>query len=379
VRFRQVEADLENIDRSDRRALWGIGWSFFAIGLTKKVLLADTPAAVIDPALGNAASLGTASAWMCMVGYAYQLYFDFSGYSDMAVGLGYLFGIRIPQNFDSPYKALSPSDFWSRWHISLSSCMRDYVYVPLGGNRKGAAHTYRNLMLTMLIGGLWHGAGWSFILWGAYHGLLLVLHRLTPSWDSLPAPLRRVLMFVLVTVGWVFFRSKDLSTAGSVLGKMFTFTWAPWPPGVRGLVLLLLIAGAVAHFGPNTWQINHRGGPRRRWRWESLSPLACSSFTAASPHPFCTFNSDVRCLEYVSAQLGGPDSAGLPGVDAGRRWIVAVHVARCLHHPGLGGDDPKRLHRGGHPPGTIEALRERSVLRRSRRAEQPARAARVPP
>ncbi len=126
-----------------------------------------------------------------MLGYSFQLYFDFCGYSSMAIGLGYMFGLRIPRNFNSPYKALDPADFWHRWHISLSTCLRDYLYIPLGGNRGGTVKTYRNLMLTMLIGGLWHGAGWTFIIWGAYHGLLLSGYRLgSPLWSRLPEGIR---------------------------------------------------------------------------------------------------------------------------------------------------------------------------------------------
>src|SRR5207249_297772 len=123
------------IDRGDRRAGWALGWSFFTIGMVKKVLIADTIAAAINPALADVTTLSTGSAWLCLLGYAYQIYFDFSGYSDMAVGLGHLFGLRIPQNFNSPYQALDISDFWRRWHISLSTCLRDYLYIPLGGNR----------------------------------------------------------------------------------------------------------------------------------------------------------------------------------------------------------------------------------------------------
>lgn len=289
VRFREVEEDLQSIDRANRWENWGVGWSFFAIGLTKKVLLADSLAAIIDPALSHSETLGTAGAWMCMFGYAYQLYFDFSGYSDMAVGLGHLFGIRIPQNFNSPYQALNPSDFWMRWHISLSRCMRDYVYVPLGGNREGAVRTYRNLMLTMLIGGLWHGAGWTFVIWGGYHGLLLIAHRLTPSWDALPAPVRRTSMFVLATIGWVFFRSRDLSMAVSLLRTMFTIRWAPWPAGTGGLVGLLAIAAALAHFARNTWQIDHR------WRFAPAMALGVgvavclAVLYGAEPAPFLYF------------------------------------------------------------------------------------------
>jgi alginate O-acetyltransferase complex protein AlgI len=291
VRFRQIEADLEHLgSASSRRAFWGIGWSFFAIGMIKKVLLADSLAAIIDPALGHHASLGTLGAWMCMVGYAYQLYFDFSGYSDMAVGLGYLFGIHIPQNFDSPYKALDPSDFWRRWHISLSTCLRDYLYIPLGGNRRGGPRTYVNLMLTMLIGGLWHGAGWTFVAWGAYHGLLLALYRrFSATWDALPVAVRKLSMFALVTFGWVFFRAKNFAMAAALLRRMFIPARGAPPAGIAGLALLLTIAAIVAHGMPNTWQMRHE------WR---LAPalalglgllLSLGALYGAAPSPFLYF------------------------------------------------------------------------------------------
>ena len=184
VRFSELQADLEGIDHKNRRQTLDIGWSFFSIGIIQKMLIADTLATIIDPALKAPASLGSAGAWLCMLGYSYQLYFDFSGYSNMAVGLGYMFGMHIPQNFNSPYRALNPSDFWRRWHISLSRCLRDYLYIPLGGSRGGEWKTYRNLMITMLLGGLWHGASWTFVVWGAYHGVLLSLYRLRPElWD----------------------------------------------------------------------------------------------------------------------------------------------------------------------------------------------------
>src|SRR6185295_7135966 len=126
--------------------------------------------AFVDPAMKQWESLSTAGVWMAVLGYTFQLYFDFCGYSTMAVGLGYMFGLRIPQNFNSPYKGLDPSDFWRRWHISLSTCLRDYLYIPLGGSRHGEGKTYRNLMITMLLGGLWHGANWTFVVWGGLHG-----------------------------------------------------------------------------------------------------------------------------------------------------------------------------------------------------------------
>src|SRR5881628_4265153 len=259
VRFRQIQADLEHIDQGDRRAGWRVGWSYFAIGMIKKVLIADTIAAAINPALGQYATLSTGGAWLCMLGYAYQIYFDFSGYSDMAVGLGHLFGIRIPQNFNSPYQATDPSDFWRRWHISLSTCLRDYLYVPLGGSREGAWRTYRNIMITMLLGGLWHGASWTFVAWGGYHGLLLVAYRLAgPAWDALPAALRRAGMFFLVLIGWVAFRANDWRMASGLLGTMFSWTSGPALAGMIGLVLVLGVAAVVAHAGRNTWQVSHQ-------------------------------------------------------------------------------------------------------------------------
>ncbi|MGH2359645.1 MAG: MBOAT family O-acyltransferase, partial [bacterium] len=187
VRFRQIEADLEHIDKADRASNLHIGWSLFAIGLIKKVLVADTVAAVIDPALAKYSELSTVNAWLCILGYTFQLYFDFSGYSDMAVGLGYLFGLKLPQNFRSPYKAVDIADFWRRWHISLSSCLRDYLYIPLGGGRGSRWLVFRNVLITMLLGGLWHGANWTFVIWGGYHGLLLVAYRSVQGfWDGLP-------------------------------------------------------------------------------------------------------------------------------------------------------------------------------------------------
>jgi alginate O-acetyltransferase complex protein AlgI len=291
VRFRQIESDLEKLGTAhDRRAFWGIGWSFLAIGMMKKVLIADSLAAIIDPALVHYPSLGMPGAWMCMVGYAYQLYFDFSGYSDMAVGLGYLFGIHIPQNFDSPYKALDPADFWRRWHISLSTCLRDYLYIPLGGNRRGPTRTYVNLMLTMLIGGLWHGAGWTFVAWGAYHGLLLALYRrFATTWDAVPAGVRRLSMFALVTLGWVFFRAKNFGMAAALLRRMFVPGRGTLPPGTMGLAVLLAIAATVAHALPNSWQLRHE------WR---LVPalalglglvLSLGALYGAAPSPFLYF------------------------------------------------------------------------------------------
>jgi alginate O-acetyltransferase complex protein AlgI len=178
VRFRQIEEDLEGIDGPPRDDWMARGIGFFVVGMIKKVVVADQVAILVNGLLGNFGMLSSAGAWAAALGYTFQLYFDFSGYSDMAIGLGYLFGLRIPQNFDSPYQATGMGDFWRRWHISLSSWLRDYLYIPLGGSRGTAARTAENLLITMLLGGLWHGTNWTFIAWGAYHGTLLCIDRI---------------------------------------------------------------------------------------------------------------------------------------------------------------------------------------------------------
>jgi len=224
VRFRQIERDLDEIDAAPRADYMGRGVGIFVVGLVKKVVIADRLARYVDPMLVAPASLSPGAAWLAAIGYAFQLYYDFSGYSDMAVGLGYLFGLRIPQNFNAPYTAAGIRDFWRRWHISLSTWLRDYVYIRLGGDRRGRWRTYANLLMTMVIGGIWHGANWTFIVWGLYHGVLMTIERLAQPWfDAWPAIVKRGATFVCVIVGWVIFRSTSLSMAGSWLREMFGF------------------------------------------------------------------------------------------------------------------------------------------------------------
>lgn len=251
VRFRQIERDLEALGSADRARWLGEGMAFFIWGLCEKVIVADTLAGFVDGSLAQYQTLSSFGAWVVMIGYSLQLYFDFAGYSNMAIGLGFLFGIRIPINFNSPYKALDPSDFWRRWHISLSSCLRDYLYIPLGGNRNGERATYRNLMLTMLIGGIWHGANWTFVIWGGYHGMLLVLYRRFGLWwDQVPRLLRQVVFFILVLIGWVFFRATDTQMAWQLLRTMFVSTPgdASFHAGFYGM---LIFAAWWALIGPN--------------------------------------------------------------------------------------------------------------------------------
>ena len=210
VRYHELDSQLRQRTHSWAKA--GGGIVLFVLGLSKKVLLADAVAPIADWGFGQS-TIGLAGAWSSLLAYTLQIYFDFSGYSDMAVGLGLILGFSFPQNFHSPYQAASITDFWRRWHISLSSWLRDYLYVPLGGNQRGALRTYVNLFLTMLLGGLWHGASWTFALWGAYHGTLLALERMIGrkgfAW-WLPRPFQVVVTFVLVMLGWMLFRSPTM-------------------------------------------------------------------------------------------------------------------------------------------------------------------------
>jgi alginate O-acetyltransferase complex protein AlgI len=266
VRFRQIEADLENIDHSNQFSRMDEGLSYFIIGLMKKVLLADSIAAIIDPGFQQVGRMGTWGSWLLILGYTYQLYFDFSGYSDMAVGLGLLFGIRIPQNFNSPYKALNVSDFWRRWHISLSTCLRDYLYIPLGGSRKGKLRTDVNLMITMLLGGLWHGANWTFVVWGAYHGALLMLHHQFEKLElAVPRLAARAATFLAAVVGWVFFRCSTIGEALRMLSAMFGKASGGLPAFSGPLLGFVAAAAAIAHLSPNTAELKHRHPAALQW------------------------------------------------------------------------------------------------------------------
>ena len=211
------------------------GLFIFSIGLFKKVVIADSFAHWADAGFDGGQALGFYAAWVTSLSYSMQLYFDFSGYCDMAVGASLLFNIWLPINFNSPYKALSIQDFWRRWHITLSHFLRDYLYIPLGGNRLGPYRTQVNLPITFTLGGLWHGATWMFVIWGALHGLALVVHRL---WQGLqirmPAALAWLLTFLFVNLAWVFFRAKTLDDALRVLRGMVDWRSA-WGQGPASL------------------------------------------------------------------------------------------------------------------------------------------------
>ena len=199
-----------------------LGLFILSIGLFKKVVIADTFAVWATEGFDMAASLNLIEAWVASLSYTFQLYFDFSGYCDMAIGAALLFNIRLPINFNSPYKALNIQDFWRRWHITLSRFLRDYVYIPLGGNRRGKARTYVNLAATFVIGGIWHGAGWTFVFWGCLYGAALIVQRI---WSELGFRLNKFLAwfitFNFVNIAWVFFRAKEWDDALKVLKGMF--------------------------------------------------------------------------------------------------------------------------------------------------------------
>lgn len=253
-----------------------IGISGFILGLFKKVVLADgisVYAAPVFDAAGQGAGLAPLDAWIGALAFTLQLYFDFSGYSDMAIGLARMFGIDFPLNFNSPYKATSLIDFWRRWHMTLSRFLRDYLYIPLGGNRRGPARRYVNLLLTMLIGGLWHGAAWTFVLWGGLHGLGLAINHV---WREslgrhyrLPAWLGLGLTFAFVVLAWVPFRATSFSATLLVWQSMFGLSdavpltaLAGQNPTIAGWILGLV---ALAGWAPNTQEILSGAGTRLAW------------------------------------------------------------------------------------------------------------------
>jgi alginate O-acetyltransferase complex protein AlgI len=279
-----------------------VGLTIFALGLFKKVVLADGVAPYATPvftAAQRGVELGLLQSWGGALAYTMQLYFDFSGYCDMAIGLSYAFGVKLPINFNSPYKSTNIAEFWRRWHMTLSRFLRDYLYIALGGNRHGTARRYTNLIITMVLGGLWHGAGWTFVVWGALHGFYLVVHQ---GWrwlcarmgQDLDAPSSRggrvlgtAFTFIAVVFAWVFFRAHDLDSAlllvkglcgqsGVSLPEAYAFRLGSFantlsaagvtfvPGGGRDLVmtyLWLLALLPVVFLAPNTQEIMQRVQP----------------------------------------------------------------------------------------------------------------------
>ncbi|APA67978.1 MBOAT family O-acyltransferase [Janthinobacterium sp. 1_2014MBL_MicDiv] len=250
-----------------------IGSTIFFIGLAKKVLVADNIGAYAAPLFNDPVAPSLLIAWSGVLAYAFQLYFDFSGYSDMAIGLSRLFGVRLPLNFDSPYKSRNIAQFWRRWHMTLSRFLRDYLYIPLGGKRCGPVRRYLNLMVTMVLGGLWHGAGWNFIVWGFLHGAYLAIHK---GWSALARTLRlpvgtragnvaaTILTFIAVCVAWVFFRAPDMASAltivqgmaggfGLALPDALARQLQPLQPLLASLGVSFYLGGGTAFIESWTW------------------------------------------------------------------------------------------------------------------------------
>ena len=229
------------------------GFVLFVIGITKKVALADTLALVVDPLFTQTTPLTMSESWLAALGYTLQIYFDFSGYSDMAIGLALMFGLRLPINFDAPYRAVSVRDFWRRWHMTLSRFLRDYLYIPLGGSRMGAARQALNVVLTMLLGGLWHGASWTFVVWGGLHGVALAVNHLwSQTGFRLPRPLAWALTMLFVMTAWVLFRAPGFSAAATMLASMAGAHGMVFSPAVLSneAAAALVIGCAVAVAGP---------------------------------------------------------------------------------------------------------------------------------
>jgi len=239
VHHSEIMSQLDAAPRRDFKADFSVGMSIFIVGLFKKVVVADSLAIYADAGYAMVKGghpIDTASAWITVISYALQLYYDFSAYSDMAIGFGRMFGIRLPLNFYSPYKANSFIDFWRRWHITLSRFLRNYLYFPLGGNRHGSVRRYFNLAIVMLLGGLWHGANWTFAVWGGAHGILLALNH---AWRKLPfthhrfyrtAPVRMIAIaftFLIVTLVWIPFRAETIGDAHTMLAHLFPSTSEP--------------------------------------------------------------------------------------------------------------------------------------------------------
>ncbi|MBL7048845.1 MAG: MBOAT family protein [Nitrospira sp.] len=249
VRYQDLDDQLENIgDLRNKIDLKG-GVELFFIGLIKKIIIADRIGMYINPIFQPGADLSATVAWLAVMGYSLQLYFDFSGYSDMAIGIGRCMGIKLPDNFRAPYTASNPSDFWRRWHISLSTWLRDYLFIPLGGSWKGNVITYRNLIITMFLAGVWHGANWTFICWGIWHGLMLCVYRATPAHikKRMPVWFSVLLLNIAVLIGWTFFRTTSVEHAFEFFNAMLGFRYSAgaaiaWP------IYFMIPLGYMIHY-----------------------------------------------------------------------------------------------------------------------------------
>lgn len=265
IRFREVAAQIES--RTHTLEKFARGVAFLSLGMAKKILLANPCGKVADTCF-DAGSVLPSDAWYGLFAYAFQIYFDFSAYSDMAIGLGLMIGFVFPKNFDSPYRSESITELWRRWHLSLSFWLRDNLYLPLGGNRLGEGRTYFNLMAVMLLGGLWHGASWNFVIWGAIHGGMLAFERTQGKesiYANLPRPIRIGITFLVTCLAWIFFRAHDLPAAIDYMKNMAgAGAVQPGSGLIAGLiyqpyyVLSFGIAAVIVWTAPQTWDFTRR-------------------------------------------------------------------------------------------------------------------------
>jgi alginate O-acetyltransferase complex protein AlgI len=298
VRYQQIAAEIDQRSLDNSR-LWQ-GLRQFILGLAQKVLIANTVAIAADSLFNaNPQHLSAPAAWLGLICYSLQILYDFAGYSNMAIGIGHMIGFTYPPNFNRPYTALSITDFWRRWHISLSTWFRDYVYIPLGGNRASDGRTYFNLALVFLLCGLWHGAAWTFIIWGAWHGTLLVLERawLGRQLQRWPGLLAQGFTLLCVMLGWVFFRAQDLPGALQYVLALLGMqnadpTLHPWQMAVQGSQWAAIIVGGILALWRNPPHLLH---PLRHPVFQVLASalalvLCSASLAAGTYNPFIYFH-----------------------------------------------------------------------------------------
>lgn len=296
VRFQEVADQL--VFRTYTWAKFARGIAFFVLGMGQKILLANPCGKLADLAFDTPDRM-TLDAWIGVVSYSFQIFFDFAGYSNMAIGLGLMLGFIFPKNFDVPYRSLSITEFWRRWHISLSTWLRDYLYIPLGGNRKGTARTYVNLFLVMFLGGLWHGAAWTFVIWGTIHGIALAIERYTGvrKPDSVVEKgMRWGYTYLIVLLAWVFFRSASLTDALSYLGSMFaTGATGVNAPLIGGMmytpytILCLSLAALFVFAAPPAWTWTRSLGTGKWIVIALVFVVAVAALTTQSYNPFIYF------------------------------------------------------------------------------------------
>ena len=281
VRYPQVAAEIDDRSVTPRDAAFG--FRRFIFGLAKKVLIANTMGEAADVIFNaGAANIDGLAAWVGAIAYLMQIYYDFSGYSDMAIGLGQMLGFKFPENFLHPYGARNIQEFWRKWHVSLSSWFKDYVYIPLGGNRKGKVRTVINRIIVFLLTGFWHGANWTFVLWGAFHGFLLLLEEAIPAIKKLPAVLGHIYTIFMVTLSFVIFRAESVGEAFAFIGKMFTGFSAVTYSSIAFRVLnpwflVMLIAAVIfcAPLAPLTDRIRGLKDKENLSRAEKVVQIAC--------------------------------------------------------------------------------------------------------